>query len=620
VSQRPLNILLAAGAILSFSCPKQNDQQPVAAEVALTSDGDPPDVALVDAAADEPEPPPEPPPPPALDEAAQAARCTWNGGLWTLEQVASADIVDLPGSTGQPRSMVLAVVTRPPAKVLAIEGTPSYPTLRGLYMFRQPRGKAAKNSWRVRQMLSDPGPIRDNFGRRAYERVAHVRGACHRNGCLVAAVIERITPETEGASYTTWVRLLDQDGTPTGTWRPLAHEPDRGPGITTCLAAVNDGFLLATAVSGGRGRLLWLDRRATPLDQQYVPGGFSYCQLRPQGLQIDVVTQNAEGWALTSMSSHPSTTPAERDADDRDDGDGGPDSDPQLFPRNARLPTLLAASEARSEEEPIRPALAVWADQQGLQLLATLGEPPLLLSRHQPQWLEAAQGPGTLLIALVDGEGEARLIQVEGPEVTGVSDALAPAQRVWLAKTTRGGRLLAWRQEEILQLRRVSCTADQGPTQPVPEPRPLVPAETLGTTDQGRASDLRAEARRQLEAERNYRAAWLLERAYTLDRQRHPTLIEAAGLLTELRYSKAAMRILKHLGEVEAPEREAAQQALLMACTDRRLARFWRTTDFKRLTECPGPTDPEPEEESSEESDAPEGGEPAPTSETTSEN
>lgn len=500
----------------------------------------------------------------------EVAKCRLAGQRRQLTGVEAADVVATKSGP-----LVLVVMARPRSEALAIEGAKRFPDLRALYLIAPRSGGEAEEGegFTVTQLYDDPGPVRDPFGRRAYERLAATAGACDSAGCLVALTVERRTPGTSGAAFVTEVQVLDDAFEVQGPSRWLAQEPDRGEALAACLGASSDGFLLATAVEGGRGRLLWLDRRGTPLLHRFLPEGFGFCTAWPSGLELEVATGHAEGISLAELGGEP-------------EPDGGPGPWRPELPQRARLPVLSTLGESR---------LLFWTDAEGAHLSASTRSEPLSISPQELRWQRASPTREGLLLATVSkSDGRVGVVRLDDRlEVVARGTKLAQANRVWVVGNPGSSESwLAWQKGDRLELSPLSCPeSDEAPAASA-KALPLVGSEALDRADRAAVKELRRRARRARSNDEDYRAAWMLERAYTLDPSDHESMVDAAGLLADIRYTKAALRLLERLS---SREDSGVRSALRKACHDRDFERLWSAGEFQRLTGCPPP--PEPSDE-----------------------
>ena len=494
-----------------------------------------------------PEPEPAPPTP---------GTCALTGPGLRLARVVDADLVG--SATGSPR--VLVVVERPWSERLAMEGDEPFPDVRALYLVA-PRPEGPPD---VTLVADDPGPIRDTFGRIAYERLAAVRGTCESGTCLVATAVERLTPGAPGSAFTVLLTLLDRDGEVQGPTRRLAQEPDRGEAVAACLGASDEGFVLATSVRGGRGRALWLDRRATPLGVTHLPEGFESCAAMRSGLHVLVAAATSSGIETVELGA--GQVP-----------DAGPEPELPVPPAGASAPGLVELDG--------RPVL-LFVESRGLHALRRGDRGPLLLLPGEIDRVGAvAVGSGALVVGA--GGGRVAACRLEGDEVVAVEADLAEGDRAWVATGPRETSWLAWRQEDRLRIRQLSCgrTLESGGASP--EDRE-VDATALDGADRAGAPALRQRARAERTRGRAFRAAWMLERAFALDGADPTTLAQAAALLTGIRYTQAARRILTRLATVDSNE---ARTALRATCRDRDFESQWATGEFQRITGCAPPTE-----------------------------
>jgi hypothetical protein len=510
---------------------------------------------------------PGPGPAPAAPAKAPPPACGLAGDRRELSRVLAADLV-LAG--GRPASLV--VLTRPRPEPLDIEGNEPLPELRSLYFVVAGEGDDDAD---VVHLADDPGPVRDHFGRRAYERLAGVRGACDALGCLAAIVVERITPDFPGAAFTVLVQLLDDTGEPQGELRRLAQEPDRGEALSACLGVSSSGTLLATAVRGGRGRLLWLDRRAMPLDMRFVQGGFDSCSTRAAGMGLEVAVQAPAGITISAMGGDPEAP------------DAGPAASwlPSL-PGGARLPVLATLGAG--------PAILFGVDRGVSVASPSRPSPSPVLDGWSapPRWLGATAAGDDVVAAAVDGQGQLALARL-GPslEVVAASTlANTTADEAWVLGQPDGAKTwLGWRrggEAKNLSVQGVECPLAAAAPAPAGPAGLLATADALDAADRRAVGQLRKLADQADDQDQHYRAAWLLERAYRLQPADHELLLRSAGHLTGIRYSKAALRQLERLSKLSDA---AAQSTLHAACRDQDFERLWPAGEFQRITGCRAP-------------------------------
>lgn len=520
---------------------------------------------LTDAAAtaDGSTPPSSPPEP-------EVAACQLGGRRHTLSKVRSAQVVSASASP-----LILAIIDRPRSEPLDLEGSEPLPPMSTLYAFTRAQtddGEAA--DFQPRHLADDPGPVRDHFDRRAYERLVAARAACDGAGCLVAGLFGRQTPGTPGSAFGAVVELLDAEGEPQDTVRSLAPPPGRGDSIAACLGVSNEGFLLATAVRPGRGRLLWLDRRATPLDMSYVPGGFDFCSVRADGLRLEVAMSGPEDVIIRSMGGG--------DEEPAEEPDAGPAPRPAALPGDARVPLMVKAGEVRA---------SVWTDGEAVRAASDGGDPVELLDGGS-RWLDAAASSDALVIASVDEQSKVSVVRINAAlELEARAEGIvSEADRAWVASGADGAFWLAWLNDSELSVQPLACPADGAA--PSDEPRPLATSKSLAAADRRAVSEILSQARTARSRDQNYRAAWLFERAYHLVPANPDTMIESAGLLTEIRYTKSSLRQLERLSNLDD---SAARAALRSTCNDRDFERLWSAGEFQRLTGCAAPPEPEPD-------------------------
>lgn len=552
------------------------------ARPAPEADAAPPADAAAPSAADSAAAPAPPEP------AKNLPACGLAGERRELEQVVASDVV-LAG--GRPAALV--VLARPRPEPLDMEGSEPLPELRSLYVVAAEAGEG--EDWAVIHLADDPGPVRDHFGRRAYERLADVRGACDALGCLVAIVTERVTPDYPGVAFTTFLQLLDDSGEPQGDLRRLAQEPDRGEALSACLGVSAEGTLLATAVRGGRGRLLWLDRRAMPLDMRFVPGGFDFCTIRPAGMRLEVAARTGDGITVTTMGARAEAPDAS--------ADGGEGDDPAAaawlpsLPPGARLPVLTGVGES--------PAILLGVDRgvavasPGRAVLA----PVLDGWSAPPRWLGAAPLDDGLVAVAVDGQGQLALARLDASLEVAAASTIAgtEADAAWVVAPAGSSTLwVGWRRSAKLALQRAECPAAAEAAAAGPAV-PLAAADAFADADRRAVGRLKTLASQADSQDQHYRAAWLLERAYHLQPSSHELLLRSAGHLTGIRYSKAALRQLERLSKLGP----AAEATLHAACRDTDFERLWSAGEFQRITGCRAPAAARPDARA--EAAAPEG-------------
>jgi hypothetical protein len=364
------------------------------------------------------------------------------------------------------------------------------------------------------------------------------------------------------------VTIIDESLEVQGLPRRLAQEPDRGESLRACIGASDEGFLLATAVEGGRGRLLWLDRRATPLGARYVEG-FSGCSSRRSGLRVQVAMTAEDALTITDLGA------AARPGPDA----GPPESSFPDAPEHARLAALSTGADG---------AVLLVGDSDSVEAHATSRGQPVQVFAGRPISLSAASsGDGTYALAIIDGQvGAAQL--GSNMEVIARGTELSEAEAAWIAVRDEEPPSVAWLSRGILQLRSLHCGTDGERSEGEEQ---TVGPSALDAADRRDAASLRALARGARARDKSYRAAWLLERAYDLDRTEPAALRDAAALLTKLRYTQAARRILSRLSKVESAE---ARALLRSTCRDSDFERQWRLGEYQRITGCPAPRKREP--------------------------
>ena len=69
-------------------------------------------------------------------------------------------------------------------------------------------------------------------------------------------------------------------------------------------------------------------------------------------------------------------------------------------------------------------------------------------------------------------------------------------------------------------------------------------------------------------------------------------MVEAAGHLTKLEYTKAALRMLDRVDRV--PD-DLADKALRSACSSKNFERLWKGGEFQRITGCRSAGGPDPD-------------------------
>lgn len=495
--------------------------------------------------------------------------CGQVGARRELLGALASDVVLVGG-----RPLVIAIIARPRREPLDLEGSEPLPELRSAYLF----GLGEEGDMVVTHLSDDPGPVRDHFGRRMYERLAGVHGVCDRSGCLVAVMVERHTPGTKGSAFAALVQTLDDQGVPLGDGsklRRMAQEPDRGDGFAACLGASNEGFLLASAVRRGRGRLLWTDRRATPLDMSYVTGGFDTCTVWPLGLQLEVATGGPDGVAIHGTGR-----------DETPDGGAGPWR-PELG-AGARLPVLTSAAGMRT---------IIYTDDESVRSISASRSEPVDVFDFEALQLAATPAGETIIAVAIDDSKRINLARVDPSKGVVARSSLAStrAARVWVVGDDQDA-WLGWTAGEgkSISLQRVECPLSKANTgvEPSKVQSKGVSVDQLDRADRSSVKQLLDLAREARAGDHNYRAAWLLERAYHLDPSDPERMVDSAGLLTEIRYTKSALRQLERLSKLDDSN---ARKALRSACNDRDFERLWRAGEFQRITGCRAPAEPPPD-------------------------
>jgi hypothetical protein len=497
-----------------------------------------------------------PSPEPVADE---LAACKLTGQRRQLSGVVAADVVATKRGP-----VVVAIVERPRAEPLAMQGEKGFPPLRALYVISPTDGDEGTG---VTNLFDDPGPLHDPFDRRAYERLAATAATCDSAGCMVALSIERQTPGMPSAAFSTVVQMLDDAVEVQGEPRWLAQEPDRGDRLSLCVGAASEGFLVATAVAGGRGRLLWLDRRGTPLLHRFLTEGFDLCSIWPAGLAMEVATQHAGGIELNEMGGQPQP-------------DSGPGPWRPTLSETSRLPALTSSGAE---------LLLFWADAQGSHMSASTREDTVSLQGDEVIWQHAASTDGGVLLAFTEKRGgQVGVVRLDA-ELAPVARGrgLAKAQRVWaLGRAGSSETWLAWQEGDLLEVSPLSCPAVDDALPASEEATPLTKVAALDRADRVAVGRLRQRARIARSRDEDYRAAWLMERAYRLDPSDHESMVDAAGLLIGIRFTKAALRILEQMSKLESSE---ARTALRSSCRDRDFRRMWKRIEFQRITGCSAP-------------------------------
>lgn len=495
--------------------------------------------------------------------------CGLVGDRRELPPALASDVVLVNG-----RPMVIAILARPRREPLDLEGNEPLPELRSSYLI----GMSEEGEPLVTHLADDPGPVRDHFGRRMYERLADVHGVCDRSGCLVSVMVERYTPGTKGSAFASLVQTLDDQGVPQGDGsklRRMAQEPERGDEIATCLGVSNEGYLLATAVQKGRGRLLWTDRRATPLDMSYVPGGFDSCSVWPLGLGLEVAAGGPEGISMHGMGRDESP-------------DGGPGPWRPELGEGTKLPVLTSSGGTRA---------IVYTDDEAVRSIASSRPEPFQVFDFEAQQLAVSPVGETLLAVALDDSKQVALARVDPSQGVTARSSLSSikAAQVWVL----GDEQVAWLgwsegEGKAISLQRVECplsgtgSGDGGSG----ASSKSISDDDLERADRGSIKQLLSLAREARVGDHNYRAAWLLERAYHLAPSDPEAMVDSAGLLTEIRYTKSALRQLERLSKLGDSN---ARKALHSACNDRDFERLWSAGEFQRITGCRAPAQPPPD-------------------------
>lgn len=553
-------------SVILAACPGQTPRVPDASPAvradaarAGTEAGPGPAKTVDSGAVPVPQATPQPSAPPAV--ARSTAPCALEGLARRLPGVVTADVAITENGP-----VVVAVVERPRAKRMAMESeTVSFPDLRALVLIAP---RAGGDEMRVVKLTDDPGPIHDPFRRLAYERLASTSVTCDVAGCLVATTIERLTPGTTGAAFTTMIHLLDEALDLQGEARWLPQEPDRGETLSACAGVTSSGYVLATAAQGGRGRILWLDRRGTPLMHRFLAEGFSSCTAWPAGPDVDIATEHAGGITFVSIGAEPAP-------------DGGPGPWRPAVPEAASRPVLVALRGTQA---------LFWSDDSGVHVSTSSRDAPSSVRPERAQWQHAALSGDGVLLATVDQAGGTvgvTLLDADLSVVAGGS-GLARARRVWaLGREGSSDARLAWLDGTDLTLDHLACPSSAGAASaPRPEPATMAQAADLESADRAAVAELRSRARAARDRDESFRAAWLLERVYELAPTDHESMVSAAGLLAEIRYSLAAQRMLEQVSLVED---SAARAALHQACVDRDFQRLWTAGEFQRITGCAAP-------------------------------
>lgn len=504
---------------------------------------------------------------------AKLASCGLAGSALELGGVVGADMRMLGD-----RPLILAIIERERSEPLDIEGSEPLPGMRSLYLFLGPDDED-EGDFEVVHIADDPGPIRDHFGRRSYEYLVAVRAACDGSGCLVALSSERVTPGTKTRAFLAQVLRLDEDGEPQGDIRSIAQEPDRGTELASCLGISNEGFLWATSVRGGRGRLLWLDRRATPLDMRYFTPGFEDCAIAPLGLALEVAVEGEGGIRFESMGGEP------------EEADAGPGPWRPTLAKTARAPGLAKLGEHR---------VLAWSDGSRLLLSRSGSDEPIALLDAGVRHVSIQRAGDELYLAFVEEGGDVGVSRLDAELAQNARgrELVDDAERAWvLAAAEGGGRWLGWQSSKTLRLQQFGCPA---PSSASAEGGELATRARLVKAEARNVQEIRRLASRARSRGEEYRAAWLYERAYHHNTNDVDSMIRSAGLLTEIRYTKSSLRQLQRLADRDVPEIRAALRG---TCNDRDFERLWSSGDFQRITGCAAPPDPEEEEEEEGEGD-----------------